>query len=101
MKLNKNIIKNLNISKKAIYPLSLLIIPLLGIILTNSVEWNIYDFLLMGSLLLVLGFGIELTSLNFKQLNRRIAIITFIILIFLLIWIELAVGIFNSPFSGN
>jgi len=92
---------NLNISKKALYPLSLLIIPLLGIILTNSVEWSMFDFLLMGSLLLVLGIGIELTSLNFKQLNTRIAIISFIILLFLLIWIELAVGIFNSPFAGN
>ena len=92
---------NLNISKKALYPLSLLIIPLLGIMLTNSVEWSMFDFLLMGSLLLVLGIGIELTSLNFKQLNTRIAIISFIILLFLLIWIELAVGIFNSPFAGN
>ena len=92
---------NLNISKKALYPLSLLIIPLLGIILTNSVEWSMFDFLLMGSLLLVLGIGIELTSLNFKQLNTRIAIISFIILLFLLIWVELAVGIFNSPFAGN
>ena len=63
---------NLNISKKVLYPLSLLIIPLLGVILTNSVEWSIFDFLLMGSLLLVLGIGIELTSLNFKQLNTRI-----------------------------
>jgi len=92
---------NLNMSKKALYPLFLLIIPLLGVILTNSVEWSMFDFLLMGSLLLVLGIGIELTSLNFKQLNTRIAIISFIILIFLLIWIELAVGIFNSPFAGN
>ena len=88
-------------SKKALYPLFLLIIPLLGVILTNSVEWSMFDFLLMGSLLLVLGIGIELTSLNFKQLNTRIAIISFIILLFLLIWIELAVGIFNSPFAGN
>ncbi len=92
---------NLNMSKKALYPLFLLIIPLLGVILTNSVEWSMFDFLLMGSLLLVLGIGIELTSLNFKQLNTRIAIISFIILLFLLIWIELAVGIFNSPFAGN
>jgi len=92
---------NLNISKKALYPLSLLIIPLLGVILTNTFEWSMFDFLLMGSLLLVLGIGIELTSLNFKQLNTRIAITSFIILIILLIWIEIAVGIFNSPFAGN
>ena len=92
---------NLSISKKSLYPLILLIIPLIGIILTNSVDWSVFDFLLMGSLLLVLGIGIELTTINFKQFNTRIVIISFILLIFLMIWIELAVGIFNSPFAGT
>ena len=92
---------NLNISKKALYPLSLLIIPLLGVLLTNAVEWGIFDFLLMGSLLLVLGIAINLTFLNIKYFNKRIAIIFFVILIFLLIWVELAVGVFNTPFAGT
>ena len=92
---------NLSISKKALYPLSLLIIPLLGVLLTNAVEWGIFDFLLMGSLLLVLGIAINLTLLNIKYFNKRIAIIFFIILIFLLIWVELAVGVFNTPFAGT
>ncbi|MDA9124769.1 hypothetical protein OAI16_07555 [Flavobacteriaceae bacterium] len=92
---------NLSISKKALYPLALLIIPLLGILLTNVVEWGVFDFLLMGSLLLVLGIAINLTLLNIKYFNKRIAIIFFIILIFLLIWVELAVGVFNTPFAGT
>tara|TARA_X000001036_G_scaffold103172_1_gene96482 strand:+ start:38 stop:319 length:282 start_codon:yes stop_codon:yes gene_type:complete len=92
---------NLSISKKALYPLSLLIIPLLGVLLTNAVEWGIFDFLLMGSLLLVLGIAINLTFLNIKYFNKRIAIIFFVILIFLLIWVELAVGVFNTPFAGT
>ena len=92
---------NLSISKKALYPLALLIIPLLGVLLTNAVEWGIFDFLLMGSLLLVLGIAINLTLLNIKYFNKRIAIIFFIILIFLLIWVELAVGVFNTPFAGT
>ena len=92
---------NLSISKKALYPLSLLIIPLLGVLLTNAVEWVIFDFLLMGSLLLVLGIAINLTFLNIKYFNKRIAIIFFVILIFLLIWVELAVGVFNTPFAGT
>jgi len=92
---------NLSISKKALYPLALLIIPLLGILLTNVVEWGVFDFLLMGSLLLVLGIAINLTFLNIKYFNKRIAIIFFIILIFLLIWVELAVGVFNTPFAGT
>jgi len=35
---------NLSISKKALYPLALLIIPLLGILLTNVVEWGVFVF---------------------------------------------------------
>ena len=92
---------NLSISKKALYPLALLIIPLLGILLTDVVEWGVLDFLLMGSLLLVLGIAINLTFLNIKYFNKRIAIIFFVILIFLLIWVELAVGVFNTPFAGT
>ena len=92
---------NLSISKKALYPLALLIIPLLGILLTDVVEWGVFDFLLMGSLLLVLGIAINLTFLNIKYFNKRIAIIFFVILIFLLIWVELAVGVFNTPFAGT
>jgi len=92
---------NISISNKALYPLTLLIIPLIGIILTNMVDWSVFDFLLMGSLLLALGIVIELTIINFKQFNTRIAIISFILLIFLMMWIELAVGIFNSLFAGN
>ena len=92
---------NLSISKKALYPLALLIIPLLGVLFTNVVEWGVFDFLLMGSLLLVLGIAINLTLLNIKYFNKRIAIIFFIILIFLLIWVELAVGVFNTPFAGT
>ena len=92
---------NLSISKKALYPLALLIIPLLGILLTDVVEWGVFDFLLMGSLLLVLGIAINLTLLNIKYFNKRIAIIFIVILIFLLIWVELAVGVFNTPFAGT
>ena len=36
---------NLSISKKALYPLTLLIIPLLGVLITDSVEWGIFDFI--------------------------------------------------------
>ena len=63
--------------------------------------WGIFDFLLMGSLLLVLGIAINLTFLNIKYFNKRITIIFFVILIFLLIWVELAVGVFNTPFAGT
>jgi uncharacterized membrane protein YfhO len=92
---------NLNISKKALYPLTLLIIPLLGVLISDSIDWGFFDFLMMGSLLLVLGIAINLSLLNINHFKKKMAIIFFLILIFLIIWVELAVGVFNTPFAGT
>lgn len=36
-----------------------------------------------------------------KTNNKRILVFAIIILVLIIIWIELAVGIFNSPFAGS
>jgi len=40
-------------------------------------------------------------SEKYYKLNRTVGIITIVILILLLLWIELAVGIFGSPIGGS
>jgi hypothetical protein len=92
---------NTFLSKRIFYPLFLLLIPLVGMVFSDQVNWSVFDFVVMGILLLSLGFGINLIMTKIK--NRRIQLIPIVILIvvFLLIWAELAVGVFGSPFAGS
>jgi uncharacterized membrane protein len=83
------------------YPLTLLAIPFIVMQFTDQVNWSLFDFILMGILLLALGFGIHLISLKTKTNRQKIIFITVAVLLFLLIWGELAVGIIGSPFAGD
>jgi hypothetical protein len=82
-------------------PLLLLLIPLVGTLVFNEVNWSFFDFIVMGILILSLSFGIKQVLMTTKNTNYRILIIGIILLVFLLVWIELAVGIFDTPFAGN
>ena len=84
-----------------LYPLLLLIIPLLAMQFTDDVNWSIFDFVVMGFLLLFFSLGIDITMKKVKNENVKILYVFLTILIFLLIWAELAVGIFGSQFAGD
>jgi dipeptide/tripeptide permease len=58
-------------------------------------------FLVIGILLLSIGFICELTIRKVSKIKHRIAICITILVVFLLIWAELAVGIFGTPFAGS
>jgi len=79
----------------------LLLIPLIAMQLTNEVNWSFFDFIIMGGMLIITGLliGIILKKVNNSK-NRLILIVT-IVMIFFLIWAELAVGLFGTPFAGN
>ncbi|QLE02074.1 hypothetical protein HX109_11095 [Galbibacter sp. BG1] len=79
----------------------LLLIPLTAMQFTNEVNWSITDFLVMGILLTGVGITCELIYRSVKSKKSRIVLYSGIILLFLLVWVELAVGIFGSVFSGS
>ena len=87
--------------KIPLYCLSLLLIPMATMLISDEINWSIFDFLVMGVLLFSFGIFINLVLNNTKNSKIRITLFTFLILIFSLIWIELAVGIFESPFAGS
>lgn len=89
----------LNMPKRIFTPLLLLLIPLIGIILSDQINWSIFDFIIMGSLLLLVGNGIDFVIR--KKIKNRILYIVLIILAFMLVWAELAVGVFGFPFAGS
>ena len=87
--------------KIPLYCLSLLLIPMATMLISDEINWSIFDFLVMGVLLFSFGASINIVLKNTKNSKIRITFFTILILIFSLIWIELAVGIFESPFAGS
>ncbi len=79
----------------------LLLIPLIAMQFTTEVNWNLMDFVVAGILLFGFGLLIEFALRKIKKFNFRILALVSIVVVFLLIWAELAVGIFGTPFSGS
>ena len=69
--------------------------------ITDEINWSPFDFIIMGSLLILLSIGINFVSHQAKNFKNRVLYIGILVLIFILIWAELAVGIFGTSFAGN
>ena len=78
-----------------------LLIPLIAMQFTDEVKWGLADFIVMGVLLLGTGLLCELVLRKVKKTGHRIALCAGLLLAFFLIWAELAVGIFGTPFAGS
>ena len=79
----------------------LLTIPLIAMQLTDEVEWSLFDFIIMGTLLLITGLMGEVIFKRVKNSKHRLILYIIIAMIFFLVWAELAVGIFGTPFAGS
>lgn len=80
---------------------TILLIPLIAMQFTNEVQWQFADFVVAALLLIGLGLLLSYVFRKFANSNFRILIIAALIIGFLLIWAELAVGIFGSPLAGD
>ncbi len=80
---------------------SLLLLPLVAMQFTDEVKWTLSDFVVAGILLLVAGLAVEFTMRKVKTTKLRIVACVVLLLVFLLLWAELAVGIFGTPISGH
>jgi ABC-type cobalt transport system substrate-binding protein len=99
--LNTIIMKNKRILFLLLAVAILLSIPLIAMQFSTEVYWTASDFLIAGALLLTTGLVCELVIRNVKQFKYKIAICAVVLLLLLVIWAELAVGIFGTPFSGS
>jgi hypothetical protein len=84
----------------ALVPL-LLLVPLIAMQFTNEVNWDAFDFLIMGILLTATGLGCELALRKIKRPGYREIVVGIILLTFLLIWGELATGFFRRNLFGG
>lgn len=81
--------------------MAILLVPLIAMKLTNDVNWKIFDFIVAGILLVGTGLTLEFILRKIKTLRYRILLGIVLFLVLFLIWAELAVGIFGTPFAGS
>ena len=79
----------------------LLLIPLIAMQLTNEVNWSFFDFIIMGALLTITGLLIGIILQKVENSKNRLILIITIVMMFFLIWAELAVVLLGTPFAGD
>jgi hypothetical protein len=80
----------------------LLSLPALAMSLgAEGVDWSASDFIIMGVLLGALGLGIEAMMRFVRGWRERRIAIGALVVVFLLVWAELAVGLIGTPFAGS
>jgi hypothetical protein len=80
---------------------ALLCIPLIAMQFTNEVNWTVSDFVIMGILMFGTGLLCELILRLVTTTRNRIILCGAILILFLLTYVELAVGLFGTPFAGS
>ncbi len=79
----------------------LLLIPLIAMQFSDEVKWSVFDFVVAGVLLLSAAFSIEFVLRKINKKETRIVLLIIILLALIMVWLELAVGIFGTPLAGS
>lgn len=67
----------------------------------KELNWSFFDFVAASILISFLGISLFLIlRLRLKRIQKIITL-SILILVFILIWLELAVGVFNSQISRS
>ncbi|WP_027380212.1 hypothetical protein [Chryseobacterium daeguense] len=82
-------------------PALLMAAAFFGNIFVEGWNWSPFDFLIAAVLLFGTASAIFVVSRSKKSFVSKIIISLVILVILALVWAELAVGIFGSPFAGS
>ena len=101
MKSVSNVLQNRRLKFIVLTATLLLFTPLVAMQFTDEVKWTRLDFIVAGVLLFGTGLLCEIAMRMIKKVGYRVAICSVILLAFVLVWVELAVGIFGTRFAGS
>jgi len=82
-------------------PTLLMVTAFFANLLVEGWNWSPSDFGIAAILLFGTAFFINLVIRSKKPLLTKLIICFLILLLLALVWIELAVGIFGTPFAGS
>lgn len=74
----------------------LLLIPFVA-----RAPWSSFDFIVAGVLLVGTGLACELVLRTVKKFQHRVAICAGILVVLLIVWAEVAIGMFGTRFAGS
>lgn len=80
---------------------AILLLPLIAMQFTAEVNWTLFDFTVAGVLLYGTAFLLDFVIKRYSTPRSRRIAVTAVVLGLLLLWAELAVGIFGSPIAGS
>jgi len=92
---------NMRLIAILLFATALLMAPLVAMQFTSEVNWDLPDFIVGGVLLYGTGLACEWVLRKVHSTQKRILICVGILLALFLVWAELAVGIFGTPFAGS
>ena len=72
----------------------ILMVPLVAMQFSEEVQWGVGDFFVAGWLLFLAGVSIDFV-LRMVESKRRWLYILIVVFVWLLVWVELAVGILD------
>lgn len=75
---------------------TLLILPLISMHFSDEVNWTLFDFIVFGSMLAVVGGVLELATRMTPNKTYRAAVAVALAAAFILVWMNGAVGIIGS-----
>lgn len=95
-------IKRQNIIRSILAAELVLLVPLFAMLFSvEGWDWKVPDFIIVGVLLAGVSVGAQLIINGIKSNSRQVSIGVVLAAAMILIWMELAVGIFDSPFAGS
>jgi hypothetical protein len=80
---------------------AILLVPLVAMRFTSEVNWGPLDFVAAAVLLCGTGSLVVLLTSKLRTAAQRRAIGGGLLLTLVLVWAELAVGLFGSPLAGS
>ena len=97
---DQDIRKN-KVAAYALAVIAVLLVPFIAMQFTEEVDWGFADFVIIALLLFSAAFIYEFISSRIQSINKKLIVAGLVVVAVALIWAELGVGIFGSPFAGS